>query len=64
VASTVWTPPKLFGSRQRHKDEWHISWLGNSQAGTIDTVRNILNKQRDMWEQSVEEIEEETPYEG
>ena len=53
---------ELLGSQQGHEDEWHIFWLGDASASTIDAVRNIFHSEDGMWQLTEEEMENETMY--
>ena len=53
---------ELLGSQQGHEDEWHIFWLGDASASTIDAVRNIFHREDGMWQLTEAEMENETMY--
>ena len=53
---------ELLGSQQDHANNWHIFWLGDTSESTIDTVRNIRQRQNLMWQQTEQDIHAETQY--
>ena len=53
---------ELLGSQQDHANTWHIFWLGNTSESTIDTLRNIRQRQNLMWQQTEQDIRAETQY--